>query len=54
MLLKLTAKGAREFQRVNKVSDEQISSLISTLDPAQLIRLTNNMTEIQKILEHKD
>lgn len=54
MLLKLTAKGAREFQRINKVSGEQISSLISTLDTGQISRLIYNMTEIQKILEHKD
>lgn len=54
ILLKLTGKGTRVFQRINNISNEQISSLISALDSNQLARLTHHMSEIQKILEHKD
>jgi len=46
----LTAKGRREFQRLDMLSRKQVREMLSTLDPVCRRRLTASMSSIEQLL----
>jgi DNA-binding MarR family transcriptional regulator len=54
VLLTLTAKGAREFEALNKASDEQIGQLLQPLADEQAEQLVLHMKSIMAILKTRN
>lgn len=50
VLLSLTKKGMKEFETLNKASNDQVVQLLMQLDEKNLSQLVHHMKEIQKIL----
>lgn len=50
VFLQLSAKGKKEFEVLNKASDQQIENLLKTLSDKECHELTQRMSEIQKLL----
>jgi DNA-binding MarR family transcriptional regulator len=51
VLISLTAYGKKEFDKLNKASNDQVATLLSPLTKEETIRLLDHMREIKKILQ---
>lgn len=49
-ILRLTAKGEKEFSKINSASSNQLKDMLSTLSNSERSKLINHMQEIQRIL----
>jgi len=49
--LRLTKVGRRAFQRLDRASGEQVSSMIGGLTPAQVIELVGSMQTVRQVLQ---
>ena len=53
IFLNLTAEGKKEFQQLDKASNDQVKSILKEIPEKELAVLLDSMTEIKRILTSK-
>jgi DNA-binding MarR family transcriptional regulator len=53
IFLNLTAEGKKEFQQLDKASNDQVKSILKEIPEKDLAVLLDSMTEIKRILTSK-